>query len=109
MLGTRHVVEGCLKHNVHRLVYTSSPSVTFDGRSQEGVDESAPSPKRWFSHYAHSKALAEQQVLAANGRNGLLTCALRPHLIWGRTAFDSAIAGLGGSAGKSAASTTALT
>jgi 2-alkyl-3-oxoalkanoate reductase len=83
VLGTRHVVEGCLKHNVQRLVYTSSPSVTFDGRGQEGVDESAPYPKHWFSHYAHSKALAEQHVLAANGRNGLLTCALRPHLIWG--------------------------
>jgi 2-alkyl-3-oxoalkanoate reductase len=83
VLGTRHVLEGCLRHGVGRLVYTSSPSVTFDGRSQEGVDESAPYPKRWFSHYAHSKALAEQHVLAANGQQGLLTCALRPHLIWG--------------------------
>ena len=82
-LGTRHVVEGCLTHGVGRLVYTSSPSVTFDGRSQEGVDESAPYPKRWLCHYAHSKALAEQHVLAANGTNGLSTCALRPHLIWG--------------------------
>ena len=82
-LGTRHVVEGCLTHGVGRLVYTSSPSVIFDGRSQEGVDESIPYPKRWLCHYAHSKALAEQHVLAANGKDGLLTCALRPHLIWG--------------------------
>ncbi len=82
-LGTRHIVEGCLAHGVGRLVYTSSPSVIFDGRSQEGIDESAPYPRRWLCHYAHSKALAEQHVLAANGKNGLLTCALRPHLIWG--------------------------
>jgi len=82
-LGTRHVVEGCLAHGVRRLVYTSSPSVTFDGRSQRGVDESIPYPKRWLCHYAHSKALGEQEVLAANGRAGLATCALRPHLIWG--------------------------
>jgi len=82
-LGARNVVEGCLAHGVGRLVYTSSPSVTFDGRSQEGIDESTPYPKRWLCHYAHSKALAEQHVLAANGTNGLLTCALRPHLIWG--------------------------
>jgi len=81
--GTRHVVEGCLAHCVKRLVYTSSPSVVFDGRSQEGIDESAPYPRRWLCHYAHSKALAEQHVLSSNGRNGLLTCALRPHLIWG--------------------------
>jgi 2-alkyl-3-oxoalkanoate reductase len=82
-LGTRHIVEGCLAHGVGRLVYTSSPSVTFDCRNQEGVDESVPYPKRWFCHYPRSKALAEQHVLAHNGRNGLLTCALRPHLIWG--------------------------
>ncbi len=81
--GTRHVVEGCLTHGVRRLVFTSSPSVTFDGRNQEGIDESAPYPRHWLCHYAHSKALAEQHVLAANGRGGLLTCALRPHLIWG--------------------------
>ena len=82
-LGTRHVVEGCLKHGVGRLVYTSSPSVTFDGSDQRGVDESAPYPDRWLSHYPHSKALAEQHVLASNDNDGLLTCSLRPHLIWG--------------------------
>ena len=82
-LGTRHVVEGCLAHGVGRLVYTSSPSVVFDGRSQEGVDETVPYPKRWMCHYARSKALAEQEVLAANGKGGLLCCALRPHLIFG--------------------------
>jgi len=82
-LGTQHVVEGCLTHGVGRLVYTSSPSVTFDGRSQEGTDESAPYPRRWHCPYARSKALAEQHVLASNGSGGLLSCALRPHLIWG--------------------------
>lgn len=82
-LGTRHVVEGCRRHGVPRLVYTSSPSVTFDGSDQKGVDESAPYPKRWLAHYPHSKALAEQHVLECNGIDGLLTCALRPHLIWG--------------------------
>jgi nucleoside-diphosphate-sugar epimerase len=82
-LGTRHVIEGCLTHNVRKLVYTSSPSVTFDATDQCGIDESAPYPTRWLCHYPHTKALAEQEVLAANGKSGLLTCALRPHLIWG--------------------------
>jgi nucleoside-diphosphate-sugar epimerase len=81
--GTRHVVDGCLKHGVGRLVYTSSPSVTFDGRDQRGVDESAPYAAAWLCHYAHTKALAERQVLAANGLGSLATCALRPHLMWG--------------------------
>jgi nucleoside-diphosphate-sugar epimerase len=82
-LGTMNVVAGCRKQGVPRLVYTSSPSVTFDGRDQEGVDESAPYPTRWLCHYPHTKALAEQHVLAANCQDGLRTCALRPHLIWG--------------------------
>ncbi|MEQ8789089.1 MAG: NAD-dependent epimerase/dehydratase family protein [Pirellulaceae bacterium] len=81
--GTRHVVAGCVKHGVGRLVFSSSPSVTFDGGDQCGVDESAPYPERWLCHYQHTKALAEQHVLEASGREGLLTCSLRPHLIWG--------------------------
>lgn len=82
-LGTRHVIEACVQRGVRRLIYTSSPSVTFDGRDQCGVDESAPYATRWLCHYPHTKALAEQEVLGANGYDDLLTCALRPHLIWG--------------------------
>ncbi len=82
-LGTHNVVAGCLRHAVPRLVYTSSPSVTFDGSAQLGIDESAPYPTRWLCHYPHTKALGEQHVLESNGRDGLLTCSLRPHLIWG--------------------------
>ena len=82
-LGTHHVVAGCFKHSVSRLVYTSSPSVTFAGSDQLGIDESAPYPTRWLCHYPHTKALGEQHVLQSNNRQGLLTCSLRPHLIWG--------------------------
>jgi 2-alkyl-3-oxoalkanoate reductase len=83
VLGTRHVVAACRACKVRRLIFTSSPSVTFDGADQRGIDESTPYPTRWLAHYPHSKALAEQHVLAANGQDGLLTCALRPHLLWG--------------------------
>ena len=83
VLGTLHVIAGCLAAGVRRLIFTSSPSVVFDGRNQKGIDESAPYPKRWLSHYAHTKAIAEQHVLAINGHGGLRTCSLRPHLIWG--------------------------
>lgn len=82
VLGTRNVIAACRKNTVPRLIYTSSPSVTFAAIDQCGIDESAPYPKRWLAHYPHTKALAEQEVLAANG-DELLTCALRPHLIWG--------------------------
>lgn len=81
--GTHNVISGCVRTGVTRLVFTSSPSVTFAGRDQCNIDESAPYPTRWLAHYPHTKALAEQMVLQANGEHHLLTCALRPHLIWG--------------------------
>jgi nucleoside-diphosphate-sugar epimerase len=80
--GTQNVIDACRAEGVGRLVFTSSPSVTFDGTSQAGVDERAPYPGRWLCHYQHTKALAEQATLAANS-SALATCALRPHLIWG--------------------------
>jgi 2-alkyl-3-oxoalkanoate reductase len=83
VLGTRHVVSACRACKVRRLIFTSSPSVTFDGADQRGIDESTPYPTRWLAQYPRSKALAEQCVLASNDGDGLLTCALRPHLLWG--------------------------
>lgn len=82
VLGATNLIAACRAHGVPRLVYTSSPSVTFDGGDQCGVDETAPYPARWLCYYAQTKALGEQAVLAANDAS-LLTCALRPHLIWG--------------------------
>lgn len=82
-LGTRNVLAGCAKHGVSRLIYTSSPSVVYDGRDHRGADESLPYPAGYLCHYPRSKALAEQAVRAANGVGGLSTVALRPHLIWG--------------------------
>ena len=83
VLGTQNIVAGCRLHGVPRLVLTSSPSVTFDGRPQEGIDERAPYPRRWLCHYPHTKALAERHVLSANRPGTLHACSLRPHLIWG--------------------------
>lgn len=80
--GTRNLIESCRKHQVKRLVFTSSPSVIFDGRDQDGWDESAVYPKKYLAHYPYTKALAEQLVIKANGSD-LATVSLRPHLIWG--------------------------
>jgi nucleoside-diphosphate-sugar epimerase len=80
--GTRFVVEACRSSGVGRLVYTSSPSVVFDGRDHRRADESLPYPKRYLAPYAASKAAAEREVLCANGPR-LATLALRPHLVLG--------------------------
>lgn len=80
--GTENVIAACRDRGVGRLVYTSSPSVVFDGSDMEGVDESVPYPARHPTPYTSTKAAAEKLVLAANGAR-LGTIALRPHLIWG--------------------------
>ena len=67
VVGTENVLAACRKHGVPRLVYTSSPSVVFDGRDMEGVDESVPYPKHYEAAYPQTKALAERAVLEANG------------------------------------------
>jgi 2-alkyl-3-oxoalkanoate reductase len=82
VVGTQNVLTACRANGIHRLVFTSSPSVTFAGVDQNGVEESEPYPRQFLAHYPHTKALAEQAVLAANGSE-LATAALRPHLIWG--------------------------
>jgi nucleoside-diphosphate-sugar epimerase len=82
VVGTRNVIAACRQQDVTRLVYTSSPSVVFDGSDMEGVDESAPYPRHFHAPYPQTKAQAEQLVISANG-DQLATVALRPHLIWG--------------------------
>ena len=82
VLGTGNVLSACWALGITRLVYTSSPSVVFDGRDMEGVDESAPYPEHFEASYPATKAEAERLVLGANGPK-LATVALRPHLIWG--------------------------
>lgn len=86
--GTLNILGACRELGVERLVFTSSPSVTFDGCDQENVDETAPYPAEWLAHYPHSKAVAEDLALTLNGEpiagdKRLLTCSLRPHLVWG--------------------------
>ncbi len=82
VVGTERVLLACRERGIKRLVYTSSPSVVFDGRDMEGVDESVPYPRHYHAPYPATKAIAEQRVLAANGAD-LATVSLRPHLIWG--------------------------
>ncbi len=81
-LGTKNVISACLKNSVSKLIYTSSPSVIFNGKDMEGVNESAAYPLKFHSHYSKTKSLAEKLVIKASC-DALKTISLRPHLIWG--------------------------
>ena len=80
--GTENVIAACRTLGIPRLVYTSTPSVVFDGHDLEGVDERVPYAENYKAAYPATKATAEKMVLAANSET-LGTVALRPHLIWG--------------------------
>lgn len=81
--GTKNVLAGCREHGVSRLVYTSTPSVVFDQSDLCHVNETYPYPDRYNCYYPKTKAIAERLAIEANGKDGLLTTSLRPHLVWG--------------------------
>ena len=80
--GTQNVLQACRAQGVGRLVYTSTPSVVFNRQAIRAGNESMPYGRDWLCHYAHSKAIAERAVLAANSERCKVV-ALRPHLIFG--------------------------
>ncbi len=81
--GTCNLLLAAQNAKIKYFIYTSTPSVVFGRNHLCGVDEKTPYPKKFLTHYARSKATAEQLVLKANGQGELKTTALRPHLIYG--------------------------
>lgn len=83
--GTQAVINGCRDFGVKKLVYTSTPSVVFNGRSIAGQDETLPYGTNIPCPYPTTKVIAEKAVLSAHDQppGHLKTVALRPHLIWG--------------------------
>jgi 2-alkyl-3-oxoalkanoate reductase len=82
VLATHNLLAACRAQGIERLVFTSSPSVCFDGTDHLDAGPDLAYPRRWLAHYPRTKAAAERAVLAANGPS-LSTVALRPHLIFG--------------------------
>jgi len=80
--GTRHVLDACTSLGIRKLVFTSSPSVVFNGKDHLNASNDLGYPETYESAYPETKAIAERMVLAANSPL-LSTVALRPHLIYG--------------------------
>jgi len=83
VVGTQNVINGCVARGVSRLVYTSSIDVVFEGKPLHNGDETLPYATQHLDYYGETKTLAEKAVLEANGKNSLLTCALRTAGIYG--------------------------
>ncbi|MCU0495435.1 MAG: NAD-dependent epimerase/dehydratase family protein [Chloroflexaceae bacterium] len=78
--GTAHVLAGCRRAGVSRLVHVSSPAVVFTGGDHRDTTEAAPFPRRFTSTYAETKKRAEDLVHAAPDVPAVI---LRPKAIFG--------------------------
>jgi nucleoside-diphosphate-sugar epimerase len=65
--GTNNIINACIELSISRLVYTSTHSVTFEGKDEAGIDESEGYAKQFLNEYCRSKAQAEQRILAVSG------------------------------------------
>lgn len=89
--GTLHVLEGCRKHGVGKLVMSSSPSTRFPypdpnvrGLTEDDlakINGGTYSPQ-FHASYARTKAMGEKAVLEACS-DTLLTIAVAPHQVYG--------------------------
>ena len=81
--GARSVLRAAWAARVQKLVYVSTASAVYEGEDIENGNESLPYARKSQAPYADSKITAEREILAANGQRGVLTCAIRPHVIFG--------------------------
>jgi nucleoside-diphosphate-sugar epimerase len=82
VLGTRHVIAGCLRHDVGRMIHVSTPTVYFDYTHRLQIPESGPLPDRPANAYAATKRLAEREVERAAAA-GLPVVTVRPRALFG--------------------------
>ncbi len=82
VLGTQRLLDAARAAGVRRFVFVSSPSIIMSGADQVDIDESEPYSHRYLNLYSETKAIAEQEVLAANS-DTFVTCAIRPRGVWG--------------------------
>ena len=82
VVGTRVMLAAAKSAGVQRFVFVSSPSVAHTGAALAGQAAEPADPRHAKGEYSKSKALAEKEVLAADG-SGITTIAVRPHLVWG--------------------------
>lgn len=82
VLGTRHVIAGCRRHHVQRLIHVSTPSLYFTGSDRLNIRESEPLPPRFVNAYAQTKFLAENEIDRAF-EQGLPVITIRPRGIFG--------------------------
>jgi nucleoside-diphosphate-sugar epimerase len=81
-LGTKNLVDKAIADGVEYFIYTSTPSVVFGADDIINGDESISFPKKYYTHYAKTKAMAESYIKELSN-DIFKSISIRPHLIWG--------------------------
>ena len=81
LLATANIINNCIKHNVKRLVFTSTMAVYGYGNNKPPFHESLkPEP---IDPYGIAKYGCEMDIKVAGEQHGLDWCIIRPHNVYG--------------------------
>lgn len=81
LVATANVINECIKHDVKRLIFTSTLAVY--GHGYGGVFDENQVPKP-IDPYGVAKYACEMDIQIANEQHGLDYCIIRPHNVYGR-------------------------
>lgn len=81
LVATSKIVNECIKHDVKRLVFTSTLAVY--GHGNYGVFDEDQTPKP-IDPYGVAKFACEMDIKIAGDQHGLDWCIIRPHNVYGR-------------------------
>jgi nucleoside-diphosphate-sugar epimerase len=87
VIGTKNVINACIKNSIKRIIFISTPSVYFDGRHRLNILEDDPISEKQFS-YGKTKLMSESDLLSSENI-GLKSIILRPRAVYGK--YDNII------------------
>ena len=80
--GTKNIADLCLRNNVKRLIYVSSPSIYFEFKNKLNIKETEPFSKHPANNYIKTKIMAEK-IIDNAFKSGLDVITIRPRGIFG--------------------------
>jgi len=80
LVATARIINQCIKHDVKRLVFTSTLAVY--GHGNYGIFDEAQTPKP-IDPYGVAKYACEMDIQIAGEQHGLDWCIIRPHNVYG--------------------------
>ena len=78
--STARILNQCIKHDVKRLIFTSSMAVYGHGENQAFDEKQTPCP---IDPYGVAKYACEMDIKIAGEQHGLDWCIIRPHNVYG--------------------------